>query len=121
MRKGAHLQRIWDQLPKGRRWRIVERAEQLEAEYLTLQELHKSTGPTQAKVSDWLNRPQSNISRLEKSSDMLISTLREYVAAVGGKLNLTVELPDKPPIVLAGLSDLPDNPQADSKKRQDAR
>ncbi len=55
--------------------------------------------------------PQSNVSRLEKGSDMLLSTLRSYVEAVGGKLNLTVELPNKPPISLAGLGDLMGNPK----------
>ena len=76
----------------------------------------KSAGPIQAKVSDFLDMPQSNVSRLEKSSDMLISTLREYIEAVGGKLNLTIELPDKPPIVLAELSDLIDKPLPDSRE-----
>ena len=116
MTKGANLQRIWDQLPEERKQRITERADLLEAEYLTLQELRKSAGLTQAKVSDFLDMPQSNVSRLEKSSDMLISTLREYIEAVGGKLNLTIELPDKPPIVLAGLSDLLDKPQPDNRE-----
>jgi hypothetical protein len=52
--------------------------------------------------------PQSNVSRLEKNSDMLLSTLQGYIAALGGKLSLTVELPNKPPIALTGLGDLID-------------
>ncbi len=114
MTKGPHLQKIWDELPEGRKEKIRARAEELEAEYLTLQELRKTAGLTQAHVSEGLNIPQSNVSRLEKSADMLLSTLRGYVEAVGGKLNLTVELPDKPPIKLNGLGDLLEEPQPDN-------
>ncbi len=76
---------------------------------MTLQGLRKEAGLTQARVSQVLEIPQSNVSRLEQNSDMLLSTLRSYVEAVGGKLNLTVELPDKPPITLVGFGDLIDS------------
>ena len=46
---------------------------------------------------------------------MLISTLRSYVKAVGGKLNLTVEFPDKPPVFLAGLGDLIEDSDSESR------
>lgn len=108
MTRGPILQGIWDNLPEERKQRIEARAAQLKEEYLTLQELRKSAGLTQENVSKQLDIPQSNISRIEKSSDMLLSTLRSYVEAVGGKLNLTVELPNKPPITLTGLADLLD-------------
>ncbi|MEO0378476.1 MAG: XRE family transcriptional regulator [Cyanobacteria bacterium P01_A01_bin.17] len=110
MSEGPVLQEIWDSLPEERRARIQARTNELEAEYLTLQELRKIAGLTQANLSEDLQMPQSNVSRLEKSADMLLSTLRSYVEAVGGRLNLTVELPDKPPIVLSGLGDLLDTP-----------
>lgn len=106
MTKGQLLQGIWDSLSDERKERIQAHTDELEAEYLTLQELRKTAGLTQASLSEGLKMPQSNVSRLEKSSDMLLSTLRSYVEAVGGKLNLTVELPNKPPIVLDGLGDL---------------
>lgn len=109
MTKGPILQEIWNNLPEERKQRIEVRTATLEAEYLTLQELRKTAGLTQASIADGLDMPQSNVSRLEKGSDMLLSTLRSYIEAVGGKLNLTVELPDKSPIVLSGLGDLMDN------------
>ncbi|MGB7414831.1 MAG: XRE family transcriptional regulator [Thermosynechococcaceae cyanobacterium] len=110
MAKGPVLQEIWDDLSDERRERIQTRTDELEAESLTLQELRKTAGLTQASLSEDLQMPQSNVSRLEKSSDMLLSTLRSYIEAVGGTLNLTVELPDKPPILLSGLGDLLDTP-----------
>lgn len=108
MSRGPILQKIWDTLPEERRARILAQAEELRAEYLTLQELRKSAGLTQVNVSQTLGIPQSNVSRLENSSDMLLSTLRSYIEAIGGRLNLVVELPGKPPIVIDGFSDLLD-------------
>jgi hypothetical protein len=50
--------------------------------------------------------PQSNVSRLERESDMLLSTLRNYIDAIGGNLSISVEFPNKPPVRLNLLSDL---------------
>ena len=108
MSKGPVLQEMWDNLPPERQQRIKARAAARIEEYRTLQALRKAAGLTQAKVSQELNMPQSNVSRLEKNSDMLLSTLQGYIAALGGKLSLTVELPNKPPIALTGLGDLID-------------
>jgi predicted XRE-type DNA-binding protein len=106
MTKGKILQSIWDNLPDERKQRIQARAEELEAEYLTLQELRKAVGLTQTEVSRSLQMPQSNVSRLERESDMLLSTLRNYIDAIGGNLTILVELPNKPPVRLNTLSDL---------------
>jgi len=106
MSKGPLLQKTWDALPKARQKRILKRAVDLEAEYLSLQEMRKEAGVTQARISKKMNVDQGNISRIERNSDMLLSTLQGYIEAIGGKLKLTVELPHKQPIVLTGLSDL---------------
>jgi transcriptional regulator with XRE-family HTH domain len=102
MTKGKNLQEIWDSLPIDRRQQIEKKTQELEAEYLALQELRQS------EVAQKMGMPQSNVSRLEKSSDMLISTLRGYVEAVGGKLEIAIELPDRPPVKLHNLGDLVD-------------
>ncbi len=49
---------------------------------------------------------QENVSRIEKRSDLLISTLGGYVAAMGGKSSLVAEFPDRPPIALTGIAAL---------------
>lgn len=108
MTRGPALQEIWEKLPDERKRRIEAQAENLRAEYLTLRELRKAAGLTQVNLSETLDIPQSNISRLESNSDMLLSTLRGYVEAVGGELSLVVELPGKQPIVLSGFGDLLD-------------
>ena len=106
MSRGPILQEIWEKLPDERKQRILAQAEELRAEYLTLQELRKRAGLTQVNVSQTLGIPQSNISRLENSSDMLLSTLRSYIEAIGGRMNLVVELPGEQPIILDGFGDL---------------
>ena len=115
MSKGKILQEIWDNLPEERRQGIEARAaEKIEA-YRSLQALRSAAGLTQAKVSEELQMPQGNVSRLEKNSDMLLSTLQKYVEAIGGKLKLTVELPNQPPIDLTGLGDLIDRSQTQTE------
>jgi predicted XRE-type DNA-binding protein len=106
MTKGKNLKSIWDNLPDERKQKIQARTDKLEMEYLTLQELRKAAGLTQAEISRSLKIPQSNVSRLERESDMLLSTLRNYIDAIGGNLTISVELPNKPSVYLNLLSDL---------------
>jgi hypothetical protein len=47
---------------------------------------------------------QDGVSRLEKRSDLLLSTLRKTVEAMGGKLSLVAEFPDRPPVVLSSIA-----------------
>ena len=49
---------------------------------------------------------QEGVSRLEKRSDLLISTLRSYVEAMGGSLSIVAEFPDRHPILLSGLASM---------------
>lgn len=109
MTKDITLDDMMSRLPPDEQQAIKARAAQIQAEYATLKALRRMAGLTQARVSKELDVPQSNISRLESNADMLLSTLRGYVEAVGGKLNLTVEMPDQPPIQLTGLGDLVDD------------
>jgi hypothetical protein len=46
---------------------------------------------------------QDGVSRIEQRSDLLISTLRSYIEAMGGHLELIAEFPNRPPVVLSGL------------------
>jgi DNA-binding XRE family transcriptional regulator len=84
---------------------IKRRAEELKAEELNLREVRRLRKLTQARLSKKLKIGQEGVSRIEKRSDLYISTLRSYVEGVGGKLKLVVELPDRPPVVLAGLGE----------------
>lgn len=58
-------------------------------EALELAELRKAIGLTQVDVAGKLGVSQGNVSELERREDLYLSTLREYVEALGGKLELT--------------------------------
>jgi hypothetical protein len=82
---------------------VKQRAAELIAEELNLRELRRLRKLTQARLSRKLKIGQEGVSRIEKRTDLYISTLRSYVEGVGGKLSLVVELPDRPPVILMGL------------------
>ena len=96
----------WPQLPAERRRRIEERAEALIAEEMSLRDLRKARKQTQARVARTLGINQENVSRIEQRSDLLLSTLSSYVSAMGGKLSLVAEFPDRPPVALTGIAAL---------------
>ncbi len=94
---------------------VKQRAAELIAEEINLRELRHLRKLTQARLSRKLKIGQEGVSRIEKRTDLYISTLRSYVEGVGGKLSLVVELPDRPPVILAGLGE-DAGPKATKKK-----
>jgi transcriptional regulator with XRE-family HTH domain len=93
-------------LSRAERNKVETRARQLIAEEMTLKQLRKARRYTQRKVAKSLRIGQEGVSKIEKRSDLLISTLRGYVNAMGGELSLVVEFPDREPVVLSGISDV---------------
>lgn len=92
-----------------RRKKIEARAVELISEEMALRELRKAHHRTQASMAKQLGISQDGVSRLEKRSDLLLSTLRNYVEAMGGNLRLVAEFPDQPPVMLTGFSDIDDD------------
>jgi hypothetical protein len=92
--------------PAKRRARVEARAKVLIAEEMTLRDLRRARTLTQAQLSKILGIGQEHVSRLEKRSDMLLSTLANYVRAMGGELTLTAEFPGRDPVRLSGLTSI---------------
>ncbi len=92
-------------LAPERRRRIEKRVVALIAEEMTLRELRKARELTQASVARELGIGQDAVSRLEQRSDLLLSTLRRTVEAMGGSLSLVACFPDRPPVELAGIAE----------------
>jgi len=86
-------------LPKERQQRVQARAMEL----ATLKDLRLAAEQTQQQLAATLGVGQDTISRLEKRSDMLLSTLRQYVQGMGGKLELVAQFPNRPPLVIEHL------------------
>ena len=92
-------------LDPARRRKVEERAAELIAEEMTLRELRKARQLTQASVAAELGITQDGVSRLEQRSDLLLSTLRKAVEAMGGSLSLVARFPDRPPVELSGIAE----------------
>jgi transcriptional regulator with XRE-family HTH domain len=82
------------------------RAKELIEEYTTLTDLRSAHQLTQAHLAKRLGVAQDSVSRMERRADMLLSTMSSYVEAMGGKLRLVAEFPNRKPYFLK-LSDLP--------------
>jgi DNA-binding XRE family transcriptional regulator len=95
---------IVKKLSPAQRRKVEARAAQLIAEEMTLRELRKARKLTQVRMARQLGITQDSVSRLEKRSDLLLSTLRKTVEAMGGNLSLVVEFPDRAPVVLSGIA-----------------
>ena len=93
------LDDVFKALPPMRRKKIEQRTMEL----ATLKDLRKAAEQTQADTAASLGVGQDTISRLEKRSDMLLSTLRHYVESMGGKLQLVAQFPNRPPIIIEHL------------------
>ncbi len=81
-------------LPEQRRARVEARAQELIAEELALADIRKARRFTQADVAKRIGGKQVYISRLERRVDMKLSTLRDYVSALGGQLQVMVTFPE---------------------------
>ncbi len=113
-----NLKVIMNTLPAERRANIDARAEELIAEEMTLRDLRKAQDLTQERMAELLGVGQDNISRLEGRTDMLLSTLRSYVAAMGGSLDMVIRFPDRPAVSLSSLFGKAENEKGHSHRRK---
>jgi hypothetical protein len=82
-----------------------------------LRELRVIAGKAQADIAEALRIKQPSVSKVENQDDMYLSTLRAYVEAIGGKLELIVRLPERPAARLYRLSDALGRVQPPSRQR----
>jgi len=108
---------IIKKLSPAQRKKVEARAAQLIAEEMTLRELRHARKLTQVRMAQKLGITQDSVSRLEKRSDLLLSTLRKTVEAMGGRLSLVAEFPDRKPVFLSGIAE--DDHQQKRKSRRD--
>ena len=90
------------------------------AEEMSLRDLRNALQRTQAHVAKDLGINQESVSRIEKRTDLLLSTLNHYVETMGGKLRLVVEFPDRPPVVVTGLGALAAKPVPEARNSSPA-
>ncbi len=107
-------------LSPARRKKVEDRATERIAEEMTLCQLRKARKLTQVRMAKTLGISQDGVSRLEKRTDLLLSTLRKTVEAMGGSLALVAEFPDRPPVVLSSLGEDDAAPRRPTRKREHA-
>ena len=100
------FERVIAALPREQQEQIEARYDELRQEVDGLRELRQIAGKAQEDVATALNIKQPSVSKIEKQADMYLSTLRGYVEAIGGKLELTVKLPERPPVRIEHLGGL---------------
>ena len=103
-------------LSTAHRQKIQSRVTALISEEKSLQDLRRAHKLTQKRMAEVLGIGQDSVSRLEQRSDLLISTLRSYVEAMGGRLSIVAEFPNHEPVILTGIAAL-DSPNQDRNSR----
>lgn len=93
-------------LPKKERDAIKKRSKELIAEEATLQELRKAMHCSQEKVAEELGVNQAAVSKIERRADMYVSTLRSYIEAMGGSLDIVAQFPGSPPVHISQFKEL---------------
>jgi len=93
-------------LPASRREKIQARAKELLAEEMTLREMRKARELSQETLADLLGWRQGDLSKFERRADAYLSTIRRYVVAMGGTLDLVATFPNRRPVKIVQIGDL---------------
>src|SRR5260221_657190 len=80
--------------PGSRRERMRKRTDVLLLE-MDLRELRKLVGVTQTQLAERLKKTQGEVSQAERRDDYRLSTLRRYVEALGGRIEVIADFGDK--------------------------
>jgi DNA-binding XRE family transcriptional regulator len=82
-------------LPKKERQAIRKRTAELIAEESTLRQLREARERSQVEMAEKLHINQAAVSKLERRTDMYLSTLRSYIEAMGGRLEIIARFPNR--------------------------
>ena len=82
-----------EKMSQERQERIRKRTEELLAQ-LPLQELRQARALSQQELAEVLGLNQATVSKLERRTDMYLSSLRRFVEAMGGELEISASFPD---------------------------
>ncbi len=103
---GRSREEIMATLPPARRARIDARAAELVGQVEGLKALRLLAERSQDQIAKGLGIKQPSVLKIERQTDLYLSTLRRFVEAAGGTLELRVELPGKGVLHLTGLGEL---------------
>lgn len=84
---------LWAQMAPESQARAEAKAQAMLAE-MPLNELRQARGLSQKMLADILHVQQPSIAKMERRTDMYISTLRSHIEAMGGQLEVVARFPD---------------------------
>jgi hypothetical protein len=84
---------LYERIPADGRKRVETRVAQALKE-MPLQELREARHLTQQQLAEQLKSGQAAVSKLERRADMYVSTLRRFIEAMGGELEIIARFPD---------------------------
>lgn len=88
------FRRLIEDLPAERRERIEAHTQALFKEYELLKALRQDRHVSQEQLAELMGIRQASVSKIENQDDMRLSTLRKYIEALGGELEIRVHFPD---------------------------
>ncbi|MDA1035887.1 MAG: XRE family transcriptional regulator [Chloroflexi bacterium] len=98
-------QELRDKMPAESRARVEARVQAAIAE-MPLNELRRARDLTQATLATTMETSQSEISKIEQRTDCYVSTLRNYIEAMGGELDIVARFRDGGIVKVSQFSDL---------------
>jgi transcriptional regulator with XRE-family HTH domain len=103
---GIDSDKLFAALPEARKRKILARTDELIAEELTLAAIREARHRSQVAVAEKLGVQQPTVSKIERQTDIYLSTLRNYIAAVGGELQIVATFPDRAPVQITQFKPL---------------
>jgi hypothetical protein len=115
------LEDVINKFTPEKRAQIEMRTAELIEEELTRRDLREAQRLTRARMAVLMGVEQENVCRLERRADLLLSTFSSYVAAMGGKLRLVAEFPNRHPVAIALADITGDAPLKPSRRGRAAK
>ena len=103
---GRSLDELLAELGPEQRAVVEARSTGLHAEVEGLKALRKLAARSQEQIAQSLGVTQPAVVKIERQADLYLSTLRRFVEAAGGTLELRIELPGKGTMHLTGVGEL---------------
>ena len=93
-------------LSAKKREKVLALGKELIAEEKSLREIRKAREYSQVTLAEILNMNQGDLSKFERRTDAYLSTIRRYIEAMGGTLELVATFPESGPVKIVNIGDL---------------
>ena len=103
---GRTLEEVMDAMPADERAAVEARTQELLAEVEGLKALRILAKRSQEQIAQGLGIKQPSVLKIERQTDLYLSTLRRFVEAAGGTLELRIQLPGTGVLSLTGMGEL---------------